>query len=134
MVGLTINGKDAKTVFGITLDETSLGTLMTPPPMKERVTSRSRLEHGTRVVTDANTYVDSRDLTLQLNICAATQADFMSKYALFCAELKSREIVLATVSGTYHCIYLSCQQFSQFQRGIGKFVLRLREYNPSVRV
>ena len=133
MVGLTINGKDAKAVFGITLDETSLGTLMTPPPMKERITSKSRIENGTRVVTDATTYVDSRDLTLQVNICAATESDFLSKYGAFCNELKSKEIVLSTISGTYHCIYLSCQQFSQFQRGIGKFVLRLREYNPSNR-
>lgn len=133
MVGLTINGKDAKAAFGVTLDETSLGTLMTPPPMKERVTSRSRIENGIRVITDATTYVDSRDLTLKVNISAKTESDFLSKYAAFCAELKSKEIVLSTISGTYRCIYLSCQQFSQFQRGIGKFVLRLREYNPSNR-
>ena len=86
MVGLTINGKDAKAAFGITLDETSLGTLMTPPPMKERVTSRSRIENGVRVITDATTYVDSRDLTLQVNISAKTESDFLAKYAAFCAE------------------------------------------------
>lgn len=133
MVALTINGKDAKNVFGIMLDESSLGQLMTPPPMKERITSKSRIENGIRVVTDATTYVDSRDITLQLLLYAATQSDFLAKYALFCNELKSKEIVIGTVSGTYHCIYLSCSQFSQFQRGIGKFVLRLREFNPANR-
>ena len=133
MVGLTINGKDAKAVFGVMLDESSLGQLMAPPPMKERITSKSRIENGVRVVTDATTYVDSRDLTLQLLIYATTQSDFMSKYGAFCAELKSKEIVISTISGTYHCIYLSCSQFSQFQRGIGKFVLRLREFNPANR-
>ncbi len=133
MVALTINGKNAYTTFGITLDETSLGTLMTPPPMKERITSKSRIEHGVRVVTDATPYVDSRDLTLQLNISARNESDFLAKYAAFCAELKSKTLVLGTITGNYTCIYLSCQQFSQFQRGIGKFVLRLREYNPENR-
>lgn len=133
MVSLTINGKDAKTVFGITLDESSLGQLMVPPPMKERVSSNSRIEHGVRVVTDATAYVDSRDITLQLNISAKTESDFLSKYALFCRELQEKELVIKTITGTYHCIYLSCQQFSQFMRGIGKFVLRLREYNPTNR-
>lgn len=133
MVSLTINGKDAKTVFGVTLDESSLGQLMAPPPMKERVSSSSRIEHGARVVTDAPAYVDSRDITLQLNISAKTQSDFLSKYALFCNELKEKEIVIKTITGTYHCIYLSCSQFSQFMRGIGKFTLRLREYNPTNR-
>ncbi|MBR4533877.1 MAG: hypothetical protein IKO85_04965 [Bacteroidaceae bacterium] len=133
MVSLTINGKDAYTVFGITMDTSSLAQLMTPPPMKERISSKSRVEHGMRVVTDAATFVDSRDLTLNLNISADTEANFLAKYALFCAELKSREIVISTISGTYHCTYLSCQQFSQFMRGVGKFILRLREYNPNNR-
>lgn len=133
MVGLTINGKDAKAYFGITLDETSLGSLMTPPPMKEWVQSKSRLEHGKRVVTGEPPKMDSREFTLQINIYAATEGDFLSKYAAFCEELKTGFLVLSTISGTYNCIYKSCQQFSQFQRGIGKFVLRLEEYNPNVR-
>lgn len=132
-IEFTINGKNAYSIFGITLDETSLGALMTPPPMKERVSSNSRLEHGVRVVTNDTPYVDSRDLTLQINISASSQSDFLSKYALFCEELKTGVLDISVLGTTYHCLYLSCQQFSQFMRGIGKFVLRLQEYNPSNR-
>ena len=130
MVNLTINGKNAYTTFGITMDETSLAALMTPPPMKEGVTSVSRIEHGERPVREATPYVDARDLTLQLNITAADETQFLQRYALFCEELKTGWLTLSTISGTYTCKYQSCQQFSQFMRGIGKFVLRLREYNP----
>ena len=84
MIQLTINTKNAYTQWGITLDETSLGTLMTPPPVKERVKSTSRLEHGVRVVTNDTPYIDSRDLTLQLNISASNESQFLSRYASVC--------------------------------------------------
>lgn len=133
-VALTINGNDAYAAYGITLDETSLGALMAPPPMKDRIQSKSRLEHGKRVVIDDMAKMDSRELTLQLNITARTEQDFLAKYAAFCQELKTGVLVITTISGTYNCLYKSCQQFSQFQRGIGKFVLRLEEFNPGNRV
>lgn len=133
MIELTINNHNAYSTWGITLDETSLGTLMTPPPVKERVKSTSRLEHGVRVVTNDTSYVDSRDLTLQLNISASSQSQFLSRYASFCQELATGKLDITVLGTTYHCLYISCQQFSQFMRGIGKFVLRLQEYNPSNR-
>lgn len=132
MVGLTINNKDAYAAFGITLDPSSLGQLMTPPPMKPRVESKSRIEHGKRVVTEDTPYMDSREFNLQINISGTDESDFLSNYSAFCNELKTGKLVISTVGGTHHCIYKSCQQFSQFMRGVGKFVLRLEEYNPAL--
>ena len=133
MVALTINGTDAYSAWGVSMDDTSLAALMTPAPTKDRITSTSRIEHGTRVVTDAPVYLAERDITLQLNLTAKTESEFFARYSAFCAELQKPELVISTISGTYHCVYISCQQLSQFMRGIGKFVLRLKEYNPANR-
>ena len=130
IVTVTINGK---TLNGISLDSSSLGQLMAPPPMKDRVQSESRIEHGTRVVTDDTPYVASRDFTLNLNVSGATESDFLTNYTALCAELRTGIVNIGVLGVTYRCTYLSCQQFSQFMRGIGKFVLRLREYNPNNR-
>lgn len=129
-VALTINGK---TLQGIHLDTSSLGQLMTPPPMKDRVQSESRIEHGVRVVTDDTPYLASRDFTLNLSVHGSTESDFLTNYSALCSELRTGLVNITVLGNTYHCLYLSCQQFSQFMRGVGKFVLRLREYNPSNR-
>lgn len=45
---LTINGSSAWDAYGVYLDDSSLGQLLCPPPLKDRVTSTSRTENGTR--------------------------------------------------------------------------------------
>lgn len=128
---IKINGRELP---GISMDSSSLGQLMTPAPMKDWVQSSSRLEHGVRVVTNETPYVNYRDFTLNIQVYGKTEAEFLSNYQGLCNELMKGKLTIVTVSGTYNCIYLSCQQFSQFMRGIGKFVLRLREYNPHNRL
>lgn len=130
IVAVTINGK---TLNGISLDPSSLGQLMAPPPMKDRVQSESRIEHGVRVVTDDTPYVAARDFTLNLNVYGANEGAFLANYNALCAELRTGLVNIGVLGVTYRCTYLSCQQFSQFMRGVGKFVLRLREYNPNNR-
>lgn len=131
---LTINGTSAWDAYGVYLDDSSLGQLLCPPPLKDRVTSTSRTENGTRVVTNAPVFVAERDLTLQLGIYGKTEGEFLSHVSAFTSLLTtSQEIVIGAGGVTCHCIYKSCNQFSSYQRGIGKFVLRLTEYNPAKR-
>ena len=66
---LFINGKDAYTTWGISMDDTSLSALMTPAPNKEFTENVSRLNHGKSVLTDG-VRKDERNLTLQLNLTA----------------------------------------------------------------
>ncbi len=128
---VTIN---SQVMTGVFLDDTSIGQLLAPPPMKERIESRSRLEHGVRVVTpDGEHYMDARDFTLQLVIYGATKTDFYNNYETLCTALMRGKIDFSCLGKTFHCLYVSCNQFSQFMGGIGKVVLRLREYNPSNR-
>lgn len=131
---LTINGNSAWDAYGVYLDDSSLGQLLCPPPLKDRVTSMSRTENGTRVVTNAPVFVAERDLTLQLGIYGKTESEFLGHVSAFTSLLTtSQEIVIGAGGVTLHCIYKSCNQFSSYQRGIGKFVLRLTEYNPANR-
>lgn len=144
MVGvLKINGKDAYTTWGITLTSSALSALMTPAPLKEFVGNKSLAEDGKQVLgissESRDKYrprVDERSLTLELNISAPSEDDFMRRYALFCTELEGGVLDIETKyqeGVVYHTIYESCQQFSQFQRGVGRFALRITEYNPKNR-
>lgn len=131
---LTINGVDAWSAYGVYMDDSSLGQLLAPPPLKDRITSSNRAENGTRVVTAAPVFVAERDLTLQLGIYGETEGEFLSHVAAFTDVLTtSNEIVISAAGVTCRCIYKSCNQFSSYMRGIGKFVLRLTEYNPAKR-
>lgn len=133
MVGeLFINGKDAYTTWGISLDDTALSALMTPAPIKDLIENKSRLEHGKRVIT-TNPKIDERTLTLQMNLSAPSRYIFFTRYYSFCAELETGVLNINTMyqpNIMYRTIYLSCQQFSQFMQGIGKYVLKLNEPNP----
>lgn len=132
---LFINGKDAYTTWGISIDNTSLSALMAPPPMKEYISCSSRLEHGSRIDA-SNSKLDERELTLQINLTASDENMFFSRYLSFCDELAKGTLEIRTKyqpNVIYRTLYLSCSQFSQFMRGIGKFSLKLIEPNPKNR-
>lgn len=132
---LYINGKDAYETWGMSLSDTSLSALLTPPPNKDYIESKSRLENGKSVILD-NVKVDERDVTLQVHFTAKSEAQFFDRYSSFCEELKGGKLELRTSyqpTVIYRFVYVSCQQFSQFMRGIAKFSLRLNEPNPENR-
>ena len=132
---LKINGKDAYLTWGVTMDDTSLSALMTPPSVKAYIENNDRTEHGKRVIID-NVRIDSRDITLQLNLTARSEEEFFSRYSSFCDELSKGILDIETSYQkgiVYHCIYQSCSQFSQFMRVIGKLTLKITEFNPKNR-
>ena len=132
---LMINGKDAYEVWGISMDDTSLSALMTPPSIKPYITNDDRIKNGKEYLT-APVYIDSRDLTLQLNLTAKDEEQFFARYSSFCNVLAKGVLDIETsfqAGVVYHCLYQSCSQFSQFMRGIGKFVLKVTEMNPNNR-
>jgi ATP-dependent helicase YprA (DUF1998 family) len=132
---LYINNKDAYATWGISLDETSLSALMTPAPSKPFVENKSRLEHGKQIIAN-NPKVDERNITLQINLTASNEVLFFARYTSFCQELETGLLYIRTKYQSdvmYRTVYLSCQQFSQFMRGIAKFSLKLNEPNPKDR-
>ena len=76
---LRINGKDAYTTWGISMDNNALSELMTPSSNKTFIENESRLEHGKRVVI-ANPRVDVRNLTLQINLTASSEMCIRDSY------------------------------------------------------
>lgn len=132
---LYINQQDAYITWGISMDDTSLSDLMTPPAIKAFIENESRLEHGKNIVV-ANPKLDARNLTLQIFLTAANEQQFFERYNSFCKELATGELYIRTKhqpTVVYRTIYQSCSQFSQFMFGIGKFSLKLVEPNPNNR-
>ena len=129
---LFINNKDSYDNWGISMDTSSLSALMTPAPNKEFIENKSRLEHGKRVIA-ASPKVDERNLTLTINLTAKDENEFFEKYDSFCPELATGVLNIRSKYQpdiVYRTIYLSCNQFTQFMRGIAHFSLKIVEPNP----
>jgi hypothetical protein len=133
---LYINGKDAFTTWGLSMDDSGLAALIAPPPMKSIVTNSSRNQHGTRYSNDAPRF-DERTISLGINFKAATEAQFWQRYTSFCNDvLANGELTIATKyqpETVYRFIYTQCSQFQQYRRGLAKYVLKLTEPNPDDR-
>ncbi len=132
---LIINNQDAYTTWGVFMDSTGLSALMTPAPLKEYIINKSPLTAGKKV-KPTTPMVDERDLTLTVFIKAASLPDFLQQYRAFVTELQQGDIVLQTkyeADVTYRLKYVSCQQFSNYNGRLGKFILKLNEPDPSNR-
>lgn len=132
---LIINGQDAYDTWGLSMDSQGLSTLMTPPEVKEYVKNESALEDGTRVVT-VTPKVHEREFSVGIHIQAITESAFLERYASFCNVLKAGTLNISTSfqSGViYKCKYISCTTFAEYRLGLGKFILKLYEPNPTDR-
>ena len=135
---VSINGKDAYTTWGIVFDSSAISSLMTPASMKSYIQNESRTEHGKRVVTNNQlAKVASRTINLSFSLCAKSEDDFFAKFASFCDEIQNTgEIkIVLSVQPTiaYKLLYLSCQQFTQYNNKLAKFSIRCEEPNPKDR-
>lgn len=129
---LYFNDLDTYTEYGLSMTTGGLSALMTPPPNKELIENKSRLEHGKRVVVE-NVKVDERDLSLPVHITAKSKDDFLSKYSKLCTLLAGGKIEIKTKyeqNKVYRVNYISCTQFSEYRMGMAKFTLKLNEPNP----
>ena len=139
MVGeLFINNMDAQEEFGIIFGADSFTALLTPPPVKAYIENKSALTHGKQVLSGEENppKLDERDIQLTLYLKANDLTQFLARYAKFCKLLEVGNIDIRTKyqpNVTYHCNYISCAQFSQFNGRLAKFVLKLNEPNPNNR-
>lgn len=128
---------DAYDVYGMSLDQSALSTLMTPVANKEYIKNSSRLEDGSRVVKPSMPKKEERTFTITFNITAKDENEFMSRYAKICDEILAVGYIELKTSFqknvVYKTYYQSCTQFSQFRQSIGKFSIKLNEPNPSDR-
>ena len=80
---------------GVTLDDTSLSSLMTPAS-KEFTENKSRSIDG-KIVSVKNPRVEERDLILQINLTAPNRSLFVQRYNSFCQELATGRLNIATI-------------------------------------
>ena len=130
-----INNKNAREEWGLLTTPNTLSALLAPAAMKDNITNTSRLEHGTRIDA-SNPKVAQRELNLEIQMIADTEAQFYARHESFCTELQKGAIDMylsdrETV--VYHFIYNSCSQYTQFRRGIATLSLKLTEPNPKDR-
>ena len=94
------------------------------------------MKQGLNTVITNNPKQSARDVTLTLQMIAANEEAFFAQYNSFCEELAQGRLVIRTKwqpTVYYRLDYLSCNQFTQFMRGIAKFTLKLNEPDPTDR-
>lgn len=134
-IDLIINGKNARTEWGVVTTLNTLGALLAFPALKEMPEFSSRLEGGSRIDTE-NPLPDAREITLEIQLTAATPALFYSRLEALRSELGKGSFTLYTSDRpetVYRLVYRSCTQFTQFRRGIAVFSLKVTEPNPDNR-
>ncbi len=133
---LTINGKDAWTKWGMTMDSKGLSALMTPAGMKDNIKNSSRTSHGDKVIP-GNVKYKARNVSLIVQFSATSQTEFLSRYATFCEELATGFLNISTSfqpGVVYKMEYRECTQFMEYgSMGMAKFTLKLVENDPSDR-
>lgn len=132
---------DTETAFGVFFTDAAITALMTPAPKKDYVTNKSARLAGKQVrPTTPNT--DERDIQLTFGLRAHSLAQFLMRYRAFCAELEKGHIVLTLrieegatwIQIVYRLCYLSCQQYTEYNGRLAKFVLKFNEPDPTNRV
>lgn len=135
MVGVAyINDKDLWTTWGARLEKGAFEALLTPASPKARVENKSRLTDGTQVIV-GSVKVEERDLSLVVTLRAATEEEYLQRYASFVNELQAGWIRLRIpkLHTEYNLLFEVCTKFGNYGLKAGKFSLKLREPNPKNR-
>lgn len=133
---LYINGKDAYTEWGLSLSDGAYFDLIAPAPSKDFIESKSRLEHGKRVITD-NPKVDERTLNLEVHMSASNSDTLIENYTAFCEDVLETGLIHIRTKYQnkveFHLIYEQCSSTSGVVEGLIKLTLKCVEYDPSSR-
>lgn len=132
-IDLYINGKNARTEWGVLITQNTIGQLLMPAKTKERIKNSSPLEHGARYDLTAPK-TDVRDLNLEIQMIADNETQFYARHEAFVAELVKDGYLKVYTSNrpnvVYRLLYNSCTQYTEFNHGIATFSLKVTEPNP----
>lgn len=136
MIGdLFINGNDAYTTFGVCMGDGFLDAILAPPPLKEFVENKSRLDNGKQVLYD-NPRLDERDLTLMFYLEGCNCDEYLERYRRFMIELNKGKISvrIPVINETYNLIYQKSASFAMNRaRTFTKISVKFNEPNPANR-
>lgn len=132
-----INGKDVEKDFGLVFGVDLSDALLAPAAAKDLIKSKSRLEDGVRtIIPKEGLRLSDRDLILEIGIKAPTRSIFLQRYNSLLEFLRSGWLELQTThipDTIFRLHYVSCQQFTNYNSRIAKFILKLNEPNPANR-
>lgn len=135
---LRINGKDARTEFGLIPGTKVFAALMSPPETKDPIVNSSRLENGVHITVPSGTHrYKERDVSLDVAITASNTPIFFAKYTKLLNELKKPvvEVVFSWMPlQIFRLCYKGCTQYTQYNGRLAKFVLRFTEPDPTDRL
>lgn len=133
---LRINGKDARTEWGVNMGDGFIENILIPSGVKPFVENESRKEHGKRVLVK-DPRVEARDVTLMFYICGETEEEYMRNYKHFLDELQTGRVhveIPRLGKEVYKLIYGKASSFAQNRsRTSSKLAVKFEEPNPADR-
>lgn len=137
MADLIINGKDALKTWGVRMGDGFIDAIGAPSTMKDSVSNKSRLEHGTRY-DDSTPKLEERDLTLTVTIKGNDKEDFKQKKKSFFEELYAVKLDISVPADSdeiYHLRYTgkSVTYNQNISRTFAKIAVKFNEPNPFLR-
>lgn len=127
---------DAFERYGVSLESGAITKLMTPAPQKTPANNSSAGSHGVAYGGSTIGKKDERQFDVDIHICASSEADFLTKYALFCNEILDCGYFQLVTSWeptkVYHLLYRYCDTLHQFFSGMGKYQLAVTEPHPEI--
>lgn len=133
---LIINGKDALDTWGVSMGDGFLNSILTPPPVKDYIENKSRLEDGKRVIFNNKKY-DEREFNLIFTLKGSNQSDYISKFKAFMSEMTSGLVSInipAIGDDVYHVYYNNSTSFAfSIDHTFSKIAMKVCEPNPANR-
>ncbi len=143
---LYINNKQVNAtggLQGIILGTGAVAALHQHAGLKDYPSNTNSAIHGKRALPDFTPKVAARDVQLTIGLQATSCAAFLTRYDALIAALEAGAVDLRidtctdgetwSTGETYHLLYLSCTQYSEYNGRLAKFVLKFNEPNPKNR-
>lgn len=139
MIGdFLINGESAFKHYGVRPHDGFYDAFLAPRTKKPFVTSKSRMEHGTRVII-SNSRFEERDITINVTISGKTREEFQAKKKKFFDLLEGDNLITFKLQGidddsVYRLYYKSGASYTFSPDGtFCSVALKMCEPNPGDR-
>ncbi len=131
---LLIDGTDAYTEWGVSLEDGALAVLLAPAPNKQPVTNKNVTAHGAYVLGSTTGLTDETTFSVQMHIVASSRAEYYTKLAQFVSAIKGGQFTITVYDWNLQphsrtVCYLDWQNYKECRGELGIFTLSLYESN-----
>lgn len=121
--------------YGVRFVRGAYEALLTPFGMKDYVTNKSRLEHGTRYTATQYNKRDERTVSIPVILEGTDINDYLTKYEAFLALLAGGMVYLKVprLSRVFKLVYTKCGNFKFYGLNKATFTIEFKEPDPTDR-